>query len=95
MGNAKHSGTGNRLIATVIGSRGKCAAGHVIGDRFELSVHNPGGLCGIFYHRFFPTISVMQFGGKFPWWDEGQTVFTAECLERENRITIRVEIEKR
>jgi uncharacterized repeat protein (TIGR04076 family) len=95
MGKAKDPGLGNKISATVIGSQGKCNAGHVLGDQFELSVHNPDGLCGFFYHVLFPRISVMQFGGKYPWWTEEQTVFEAECPDRKNLITLRLEVKKR
>ena len=95
MGKAKDPGVGNKIVATVIGSQGKCNAGHVLGDPFELSVHDADGLCGFFYYNLFPRISVMQFGGKYPWWTEGQTVFEAECPDRKNLITLRLEVKKR
>jgi len=95
MSKAKDPGVGNKITATVIGCQGKCNAGHVLNDQFELSVHDSDGLCGIFYHRYFPTISVMQFGGKYPWWTKDQTIFKAECPDRENLITLQIEVKKR
>jgi len=95
MSKAKDPGVGNKIVATVIGSQGKCNAGHVLGDSFELSVHDADGLCGFFYYNLFPRISVMQFGGKYPWWTEGQTVFEAECPDRKNLITLQLEVKKR
>jgi len=47
---------GYKVVATVTGSEGTCGAGHNIGDSFEISCHNPAGLCGWFYHDIFPTL---------------------------------------
>ena len=49
MGKARDPGVGNKISATVIGSQGTNAEFYVLGDQFELSVHNPDGLCGFFY----------------------------------------------
>ena len=54
MGKARDPGVGNKILATVIKSEGECNAGHVIGDKFELCVHNADGLCGFFSTFFFP-----------------------------------------
>lgn len=86
---------GNKIIGTVIGIKGKCNAGHQVGDKCELSCYNSGGLCGFFYHFLFPRLSVMQFGGKYPWWAEGQNIFEAECPDRKNAVTIKLEVIKR
>jgi uncharacterized repeat protein (TIGR04076 family) len=54
------------VLATVTGVKGHCNAGHQEGDTFELSCHNPDGLCGFFYHDIFPSLMAFQFGGDFP-----------------------------
>jgi len=95
MKNTKDPGFGNKIVATVIGVQGKCNAGHELGDQFEISTHNTGGLCGFFYHDLFPRLSVMQFGGKYPWWTEGQTVFEAECPDRKNLVTLELKVTQR
>jgi uncharacterized repeat protein (TIGR04076 family) len=38
------------------GRESACSAGHAAGDTFEISCHNPAGLCGIFYHDIFPIL---------------------------------------
>jgi uncharacterized repeat protein (TIGR04076 family) len=95
MGKAKDPDLGNKILATVIGVQGRCNAGHFQGDQFEWSVPNADGLCGFFSHNRFPRISAMQFGGKYPWWTDGQTVFEAECPDRKNLVTLRLEVQKR
>ena len=58
-----------KFVATVTGQKGTCHAKHKLGQKFELNCYESGGLCGYFYHDVFPNLNVMQFGGKYPWWD--------------------------
>lgn len=86
---ARDPGVGHKIVATVTGLKGTCNAGHFVGEKFELSCHNPGGLCGFFYHDLFPTLSVMQFGGNYPWGDPDS--IELECPDRYNLLTLRLE----
>jgi len=81
-----------RFIATVTGMKGHCNAGHSVGQQFELNCYDPGGLCGFFYHDLFPYLTVMQFGGKYPWWD--QDTIEVECPDRYNVVSLKVEKKK-
>jgi len=92
-GMAKDPGIGYKVVATVISVKGDCSAGHEAGDSFEISCHNPGGLCGFFYHDIFPTLSTFQFGGNLPWW-EGDTI-EIECSDRHNPVTLKLERSRR
>jgi len=76
------------LEAEVLEVKGTCTAGHKKGDRFQLSCYDSGGLCGFFYHDIFPSLSVMQFGGKYPWSPADELVL--ECPDRHNSVTLRV-----
>lgn len=82
---AKDPGIGNKVIARIISVKGKCNAGHRVGDSFEISCHNPGGLCGFFYHDIFPSLCTFQFGGNLPWW-EGNTI-QLQCPDSYNLVT--------
>jgi uncharacterized repeat protein (TIGR04076 family) len=86
---AKDPGIGYKITATVIGSKGTCSAGHKLGESFEISCHNPGGLCGYFYYSIFPSLSTFQFGGRYPWW-EGDVIELA-CPDLDNLVTIKLE----
>jgi hypothetical protein len=44
----KDPGIGYRVVATVIGAKGTYSTGNEVGDSFEISYHNPRGLCGFF-----------------------------------------------
>ena len=76
------------LTAEVISVRGDCSAGHKVGDKLKLGCWDPGGLCGFFYHDIFPNLSVLQFGGKYPW-SQGNEL-TLECPDKFNAITIKL-----
>lgn len=77
---------GNKVVAKIISVNGKCSAGHQVGDTFEISCHDPGGLCGFFYHDIFPTLSTFQFGGNLPWWNGDK--IQLKCPDKANIMTI-------
>ena len=84
---------GYRVIGTIKSIKGKCDAGHKVGDRFELSGYDSGGLCGFFYHDLFPYIIMLQFGGKFPD-DWGGEVMEIGCMDVANLVVIELRREK-
>ncbi len=90
---AHEPGIGYRVIATITGVQGKCHAGHQVGDTFEISCHNPAGLCGFFYYHIFPDLQTFQFGGSLPWW-KGD-VIELQCPDLHNLVTLRLERSKR
>lgn len=86
---AEDPGIGKKVMATVTGVKGKCDAGHEVGESFEISCLNPGGLCGFFYHNIFPNLSTFQFGGNLPWW-KGDSI-ELECQDKCNLVTLKLE----
>ncbi len=81
-----------KFVATVTGQKGTCHANHKLGQKFNLNCYDPGGLCGFFYHDIFPYLSVMQFGGKYPWWEKDQ--IEVECPDRSNTVSLKIEKKK-
>ncbi|MHA1931598.1 MAG: TIGR04076 family protein [Promethearchaeota archaeon] len=80
---------GYRVVGTIKEVKGKCNAGHKVGDKLELSGHNTGGLCGFFYHDIFPYLIMLQFGGGYPKeWTADQDVVNLECMDRFNAVKI-------
>ena len=76
------------LEAEIISVKGECGAGHQVGDRFKIGCWDTGGLCGFFYHDIFPSLSIMQFGGKYPWSSAEELIL--ECPDRGNAVTLRI-----
>ncbi len=83
---------GYRVIGTVKSTKGYCHAGHKVGDKFELDCHSAAGLCGFFYHDIFPTLSMLQFGGQYPWGDPDR--IERECVDKANAVTIELQRER-
>ncbi|MEW6263123.1 MAG: TIGR04076 family protein [Thermodesulfobacteriota bacterium] len=75
------------LVAEVVSMKGECSAGHKVGDRILLGCWDTGGLCGFFYHDIFPSLSVLQFGGRYPWSEEEVVL---ECPDRQVAVTLKV-----
>ncbi|MGD2270061.1 MAG: TIGR04076 family protein [Desulfobacterales bacterium] len=80
---------GYKITATISGVKGTCSAGHEVGETFAISCHDPGGLCGFFYHDIFPSLSTFQFGGSLPWW-EGDSIYL-QCPDSQNLVTIQLQ----
>ncbi len=83
---AKDPKIGYRVTARIVSVKGSCSAGHTPGESFEISCHDPAGLCGYFYHDLFPSLQTLQFGGRMPWW-KGDTI-TLQCPDYHNLVTI-------
>ncbi len=60
------AGFGHKVVAEVVGMKGKCTIGMKEGDSFELSLHRCGDFCGAFYHAIYPWIVNFQLGGSLP-----------------------------
>jgi uncharacterized repeat protein (TIGR04076 family) len=86
---AKDPGLGYKITATVTGLKGTCNAGHRVGETFDLCAHDPGGLCGFFFHDLFPSLQTFQFGGTMPWW-QGD-VIELQCPDSYNLLTLQLE----
>ena len=83
---------GNKeFTAEVVEVKGDCGAGHKVGDTLKLSCWNPGGLCGFFYHDIFPSLSLMQFGGKYPWAKDDK--MTVKGVDEVNQVVLRIRSE--
>lgn len=80
---------GYRVVGTIKEVKGRCNAGHKVGDEIELSGHSAGGLCGFFYHDIFPYVIMLQFGGGFPTqWGGNPDVVNMECMDKFNLVKI-------
>ena len=78
----------NHMDAEIVEVKGECGAGHKVGDKIKIGCWDTGGLCGFFYHDIFPDLSVMQFGGSYPWSSGEELVL--ECPDRTNAVTIKI-----
>jgi uncharacterized repeat protein (TIGR04076 family) len=58
-----------------------------VGDSFNVSCYDSGGVCGFLYNAIFPTLNVMQFDSNYPW---GTDEAIRNCPDSYNLLTIKV-----
>jgi len=73
------------VVANVISQKGNCASGHRVGDKFIITDKTPPGMCVWAFYTLFPFISVLQFGGSFPWEDDRDKA-TVTCPDPANPV---------
>lgn len=75
-----------KVIARVISQKGKCDAGHKVGDEFEVSQQNlTCGICPWAMNALFPFTATLLFGGSFPWEKEPSKAKVA-CPDPDNPV---------
>lgn len=74
--------------AEVVSADGPCTAGHQVGDKLTLNCWDTGGLCGYFYHAIFPALTMMQFGGQYPWAAKDHLQVT--CCDKKVNLTLKI-----
>ena len=78
---------GRPVTLTVKSIKGTCGFGHKVGDQCHVSIHETGGICGTMYHDLFAKISMLQFGGQYPWQQDPDATI-AECPDRANAVQV-------
>jgi len=73
------------IIAKVISQKGKCEAGHKVGDEFIIGQTTTDGLCSWAFYTLFPFAEVLQYGGSFPWEKPGRAIVA--CPDPSNPVT--------
>ena len=64
----------------VVKSKGDCAYGYKLGDKFEVKGLNCiPGFCGAAWHTAFPALFALNFGAKFFFMDDPDTIDTVTC----------------
>ncbi len=78
------------LQIRVVECKGLCPVGHKTGDTFLLSQGlAPSGLCMTALSALVPAISVLMFGGSFPWEDDPACTVRA-CQDYRNSVIFEV-----
>ena len=75
----------SEVIARVISQKGSCAAGHKVGDEFIIGEKTPPDLCSWAFYSLFPSATVLQFGGSFPW-DKDPNKTSVTCPDPANPV---------
>jgi uncharacterized repeat protein (TIGR04076 family) len=83
-----------KVVLKVVSVKGTCAAGHKVGDEFDLSKDFTLGfsgagkaLCPSAFYAAFPNWRVLRFGGEFPW-EEDKDKSCVACPDPVNPVVM-------
>ncbi len=75
------------MILEVVKAKGKCAYHYKIGDTFEVKgLQCPHGFCGAAYHTAFPALFALNFGAKFFFMKDPDSIDTVTCPDGGNIV---------
>ena len=86
-----------KMLIEVIKAKGKCSFGYKVGDKWETTgLKCIPGFCGAAFHTAFPALFALNFGAKFFFMKNPDSVDTVTCPDGGNIIfkVSRVEEEK-
>ncbi len=76
-----------KMIIEVVQVKGKCAFGYKIGDKWETQgLKCIPGFCGAAFHTAFPALFALNFGAKFHFMDNPDTIDTVTCPDGGNIV---------
>ena len=74
-----------RASIKVISQKGTCANEHKVGDQWIVDKKTPEGLCLSACNSLLPRLTVLIFGGAFPWEDDPDMT-TIACPDAANPV---------
>jgi 2-dehydropantoate 2-reductase len=75
------------MILEVVEAKGKCAYQYKLGDKIEVKgLKCPQGFCGAAYHCAFPALFALNFGAKFFFMDDPDSINTVTCPDGGNIV---------
>ena len=84
------------MVIEVVQSKGKCTYGYKVGDKWDVKgLKCIGGFCGAAWHTAFPALFALNFGAKFNFMDNDNSIDTITCPDGGNiifKITRRSEL---
>jgi uncharacterized repeat protein (TIGR04076 family) len=85
-----------KVVLKITSVTGHCAAGHKVGDEFDLSKDfvlgysgNGKALCPAAYYAAYPNSRVLSFGGELPWGKDKDTA-QAACPDPLNPVVMEI-----
>ena len=76
------------VCINVTSQKGKCEAGHKVGDEWVISgkeFKTPQGICLYAFSSLYPLAKVLMYGGTFPWATDPDTAKSA-CPDPDNPV---------
>jgi uncharacterized repeat protein (TIGR04076 family) len=76
-----------KMELEVVQAKGKCAFGYKVGDKWEtLGLKCIPGFCGAAFHTAFPALFALNFGAKFFFMPDPDSIDTVTCPDGGNII---------
>jgi len=76
-----------KMIIEVVGAKGKCSFGYKVGDKWETQgLKCIPGFCGAAFHTAFPALFALNFGAKFFFMPDPNSINTVTCPDGGNII---------
>ena len=85
---AEHKGpTPKKMFIEVVKAKGKCSFGYKVGDKWEtVGLKCIPGFCGAAFHTAFPALFALNFGAKFFFMQNPDSIDTVTCPDGGNII---------
>ena len=82
-----HKFNPKKMIVEVVKVKGKCTFGYKLGDKWEtLGLKCIPGFCGAAFHTAFPALFALNFGAKFFFMDNTNSIDTVTCPDGGNIV---------
>jgi len=76
-----------KMILEVVEAKGKCTFGYKVGDKWETTgLKCIPGFCGAAFHTAFPALFALNFGAKFFFMPDPNSIDTVTCPDGGNII---------
>jgi len=76
-----------KMVIEVVKAKGKCTFGYKVGDKWETQgLKCIPGFCGAAFHCAFPALFALNFGAKFFFMDNPDSIDTVTCPDGGNII---------
>ncbi|MFA5356340.1 MAG: TIGR04076 family protein [Candidatus Omnitrophota bacterium] len=76
-----------KMVIEVVKAKGKCAFGYKIGDKWETQgLKCIPGFCGAAFHTAFPALFALNFGAKFFFMKDPDSIDTVTCPDGGNIV---------
>lgn len=77
---AEHKPNPKTMEIEVKETSGKCFYGYKQGDKIQVKgLKTPEGFCGAAYHMMFPVLFALNFGSRFPFMEDPNSLDTPTC----------------
>jgi uncharacterized repeat protein (TIGR04076 family) len=76
-----------KMVIEVVKAKGKCVFGYKVGDTWETTgLKCIPGFCGAAFHTAFPALFALNFGAKFSFMKDHDSIDTVTCPDGGNIV---------